>query len=383
MGTLDRYITRLFVTNIVLIFVFLCMVIVAVDFSLNFDEFTRGAQQILESRGESAGFLGKGGLAFMLVLDLWWPRLFLLFNFLLGPVLIGALGFTCAYLVKHRELVAMLAGGVSLQRIARPILIVTVGMAGLLVVNREVVLPRLAPLLTREKVDAGKRSLGSTFDVTVDAQGRLVYSSKADLDTSTISGLYVYERDAQGLMTRRISADTAKWDGSKWVLENGLAYSRRPVADAGAGTRVLPDPVASIATDVDPTALKLRRYEGMASNLSTAQVGGLIERFARMEQTPAVERRIVALERNRWGRVSTAASIILTVVVCLPFFLKKEPANMLQQSLLAAPMALGAFAGTLIGTTASIPGLPAQVGVFLPVVMLVPAAILAAGSLRS
>lgn len=383
MGTLDRYITRLFVTNIVLIFVFLCMVIVAVDFSLNFDEFTRGAQQVLESRGESAGFLGKGGLAVMLVLDLWWPRLFLLFNFLLGPVLIGALGFTCAYLVKHRELVAMLAGGVSLQRIARPILIVTVGMAGLLVLNREVVLPRLAPLLTREKVDAGKRSLGSTFDVTVDAQGRLVYSSKADLDTSTISGLYVYERDAQGLMTRRISADTAKWDGSKWVLENGLAYSRRPVADAGAGTRMLPDPVASIATDVDPTALKLRRYEGMASNLSTAQVGGLIERFARMERTPAVERRIVALERNRWGRISTAASIILTVVVCLPFFLKKEPANMLQQSLLAAPMALGAFAGTLIGTTASIPGLPAQVGVFLPVVMLVPAAILAAGSLRS
>ncbi len=383
MGTLDRYITRLFLTNIVLIFVFMCLVIVAVDFSLNFDEFTKSAQHILESRGDSPGFLAKGFLAVTLVADLWWPRLFLLFNFLLGPVLIGAMGFTCAYLVKHRELVAMLAGGVSLHRIARPILVVTLAMTGLLVLNREVMLPRLAPLLTRDKADAGKRSLGTTFDVSVDAQGRLVYSSKADLDTNTISWLYVYERDAQGLMTRRTSAETARWDGSKWVLENGQAFTRRPIEGAGAGTRLLPEAVPSFTTDVDPTALRLRRYEGMASNLSTAQVGRIIDRFKKMEQTPAVERRIGALERNRWGRISSAASTILTVIVCLPFFLKKEPANMLKQSLMAAPMALGAFAGTLVGTTASIPGLPAQVGVFLPVVMLVPGAILAAGSLRS
>ena len=49
----------------------------------------------------------------------------------------------------------------------------------------------------------------------------------------------------------------------------------------------------------------------------------------------------------------------------------------------SAPVALGAFAGTLIGTTASMPGLPAQVGVFVPVLMLIPGAILAAGSIRS
>lgn len=383
MSTLDRYITRLFLANIALIYVFLCLVIVTVDFSLNFDEFTKGAQQILAAQGKDATFLAKGALSVSLVVDLWWPRLFLLFNFLLGPVLIGAMGFTCAYLVKHRELVAMLAGGVSLKRAARPILIVTAVMVGLLVVNREVILPRLAPLLTREKVDAGKRSLGTSFDVSVDARGRLVYSRKANLDTGTISGLYVYERDAQGLMTRRISADTAQWDGKRWVLDNGVAFSRRPVEDAGPSTRVLPAPVAWIETDVDPTALQLRRFEGMASNLSTPQVGRLIERSRAKEQTPAEQRRLASLERNRWGRVSSAASIILTVIICLPFFLRKEPANMLKQSLMAAPMALGAFAGTLIGTTTTVPGLPAQVGVFLPVLMLIPGAILAAGSIRS
>lgn len=383
MGTLDRYITRLYVSNIFLIFVFLCLVIVAVDFSLNFDEFTKAATQVLEARGSTVSFLSKGLLAVSLLVDLWWPRLFLLFNFLLGPVLVGAMGFTCAYLLKHRELVAMLAGGVSMRRIAQPILIVTVVMVGLLIVNREIVLPRLAPLLTREKADAGKRSLGSTYDVSVDAQGRLVYSRRADLDTATITGLYVYERDAEGLMTRRISADTAHWENGRWTLANGLAHSRRPLQDAGAGTRMLPEPVAEFKTDIDPTALQLRRYEGMASNLSTPQVAKLVTRFRALEQTPAVQRRIDALERNRWGRVSAAASIILTVIICLPFFLRKEPASMLKQSLRAAPVALGAFAGTLIGTTASMPGLPAQVGVFVPVLMLIPGAILAAGSIRS
>lgn len=383
MTTLDRYITRLYAANIALIFVFLCLVIVAVDFSLNFDEFTKGATEALKARGDTVSVLSKGVLATRLVIDLWWPRLFLLFNFLLGPVLIAAMGFTCAYLVKHRELVAMLAGGISLRRAARPILLVTLAMVALLVVNREVILPRLAPLLTREKVDAGKRALGSTNDVSVDNQGRLIYVRKADLTTNTIEGLYAYERDDKGLMTRRISADLAQWDGTRWALRNGVAHTRRALTDAGPGSRLLPQPVATLETDVDPTALQLRRYEGMASNLSTRQVSGLITRFKLQEQTPAVTRRVDALERNRWGRFASAASIVLTVILCLPFFLRKEPANMLRQSLTAAPVALGAFAGTLIGTTASMPGLPPTVSVFLPVIMLIPGAIIAAGSMRS
>ncbi len=383
MRTLDRYITRLYVSNILLIFLFLSLVIVAVDLSLNFDEFSAAAKEALQARKQTVSTLSKGLMSLWLVIDLWWPRLFVLFNYLLGPVLVGAMGFTCAYMVKHRELVAMLASGISLRRIARPILVVTIVMVGLMIANRELMLPRLAPLLTREKVTVGPRSMGTTYDVSVDAHGRLIYCVDADLDTNTIRGLYVYERDARGLMTSRTSADSAVWRNGEWVLENGVSISRRPAKDAGPGTHMLPVPVPVLRTDMDPSSLQLRRFEGMAANLSSNQVGSLIDRFRKQDQTPAVKRRIEGLERNRWGRIGSAASIILTVIICLPFFLRREPANMLRQSLMASPVALGAFAGVLLGVTASMPGLPAQVGVFIPVIMLIPGAILASGSIRT
>ena len=383
MGTLDRYITRQFLTNIALILLFLSLVIIAVDFSLNFDEFSFSAERVLKARGSTVSTLSKGVLAIWLVVDLWWPRMFLLFNFLLGPVLVGAMGFTCASMVKHRELVALLASGVSLKRVARPILIVTLCMVGLMVANREWALPRLAPLLTRDKSDAGSPTQGTFHDVSVDAQQRIIYSRRVHLGTGSIDGLYAYERDAQGLMTNRISADVAVWQGDRWALQNGVSLRRRALDNAGPGARILPVPVATLATDVDPTALQLRRFEGMAANLSTPQVSGLITRFRAQEQTPAVQRRIAGLERNRWGRTAGAASILLTVILCLPFFLRREPANMLRQSLKAAPIALGAFAGVLVGTTAAMPGLPAQVGVFIPVLMLIPGAIIASGTIRS
>jgi lipopolysaccharide export system permease protein len=388
MGTLDRYIARLFGTNIVLIFVFLSLVIVGVDFSLNFDEFTKAAASVLQQREglaspEDVGALSKGMMAVWLAADLWWPRLFLLFNYLLSPVLVGAMGFTVAYLVKHRELVAMLAGGVSLKRAARPVLVVTLAMVALMLLNREVVLPRLAPLLTRDKVEAGSRSLGAMRDFLIDGQGRVVYIQAADLDTNTLTGLTVYQRDEQGLMVSRLTAGRAVWREGAWALEQGELVSRRLQENAGPGTRVLPVPVSSFQTDMDPTMLQLRRFEGMAANLSTSQLSQLIARFRAQEMTPAQVRRVDGLERQRWGRFASAASCVLTVVVCLPFFLRKEPGNMLRQSLLAAPAAMGAYAGTLVGTTAAMPGVPASVGVFVPVVMLVPMAIVAMGGVRS
>ena len=89
------------------------------------------------------------------------PRRSLRWPILLGVVLIGGMGFTCAQLVRHRELVAVLASGVSLRRIARPILIVAIMLIGLQALNQELVLPRIAPLLTRDHGEAGKRGLGA------------------------------------------------------------------------------------------------------------------------------------------------------------------------------------------------------------------------------
>ena len=129
--------------------------VVAVDVSLNIDKYIEGVTKM----DPHAGFIRRGVLIALGVIDIWWPKLLQLFNYLVGLVLVAAMGFTFTQLVRHRELVAVLAGGISLQRAARPVLIVAIGVMGLRWVNSELILsnPRVAPLLTRDPGDIGKR----------------------------------------------------------------------------------------------------------------------------------------------------------------------------------------------------------------------------------
>jgi lipopolysaccharide export LptBFGC system permease protein LptF len=210
---LDRYIIRQYLTNVAVLFALLFAVIIVTDFSLNFDEYTRVAGQLHQANNTTSTFLSTAATALYLVWDLWWPRLFLLYNFLLPMALIGAMGFTCAQLSRHREFVAMLAGGLSLHRFARPLILTALALTCLSAANRELIIPRLAPLLTREKGEAGTRSLGTmSLRLTPDSQGRLFYAESVSLDSDSIEGLYVWERDQTGLMTRRITAARAAWD---------------------------------------------------------------------------------------------------------------------------------------------------------------------------
>src|SRR4051812_5887546 len=298
MTLLDRYIIRQYLTNIVALFVLLLAIILLIDFSLNFDEYIKVADRMHELAKTSRSGLANGATAVYLLVDLWWPRLFLLYNFLLALILVGAMGFTCAQMNRHREFVAIMAGGISLHRVARPILVVAIGLTVLAAINREAVIPRLAPLLTRDKGEAGKGIMGRTPQpLCADSRGRLFYARSVDLDSGTIEGLWVWERDDAGLMTRRITADAAAYQNGKWILNNGVAESRQ-AGDRKTTSRVL-ERVDSIETDLDPTALRLRRFEGYSNNLSLRQLTELVANYENQPKAPTA--RVERLERIRWG----------------------------------------------------------------------------------
>ncbi|MCB1282212.1 MAG: LptF/LptG family permease, partial [Salinibacterium sp.] len=164
MTLLDRYIARQYLFNTLLLLVILGGFVVTIDVSLNINRFGRQAAELASQQhaGGDPSDLRVATLTVFLIADLWWPRLLQLFNFMLGLVLVGAMGFTCAQLVRHRELVAVLAGGQSLIRLSRPIFIVAIGLTLVQVVNQEVMLPRIAPLLTRDPGEAGRHRLGAS-----------------------------------------------------------------------------------------------------------------------------------------------------------------------------------------------------------------------------
>lgn len=359
MSILDRYIARQFVLNILVLLLVVASLIVTVDVVINLDRFAGRARQV---GGENATSASHVWLVARLVADLWGPRLLQLFIFLNGVVLVAAMGFTCSQLARHREFVAMLAGGLSLHRAARPFLFVSLAMLLAQIAVHELALPRVAHLLPRDAGDAGKERVDSLpLRLSPDDQGRLWYARRFDDRAGTLEDLAVWERDESGTLTRTIVAARATWDGTGWVLEQGL--SNEPLPPDGAAAARPPRVESRIDTTLDPQRIKVHAVQGFAGTLSWNQLTALLHSGA---EPHTVEQ----LDRTRWSRVSGLAASFLALWGSLSMFLVRSPRPMIVPTLKAAPIALGGFAASAVASSASIPGLPVWFGAFLPTIVL-------------
>lgn len=385
MSTLDRYIAKQYLFNVLALLVLLFSFVVVVDLTLNIDRMFKVASAFTKDK-EISG-LAKTGLVIKLAADLWWPRLLQLFVFLLGMVLMGAMGFTVSQIVRHRELVAMLASGISLRRASRPILCVAGLLTVVQVVDQEFIIPRIAPLLTRDHGDAGKQGLkGFSVPPTADAQRRLFYAASFKPADDGVGGelndIFIWERDKSGAVTRQIKAAQAVWRRGAWEMAVAEIRVHSATIDETSGQpvnaeevgRVSPTDGLRIATDLDPTALTLRHYANFSHSLSWTQISRLL---GSDDLDPRLREK---LERIRWSRVSTIISNFLAMLIVMPFFLTREPKNMVLQSLKCAPVGIITLLGAVLGASAPVPGLPPGLAAFLPVLVLAP---IAMGSLAS
>src|SRR5690606_34030826 len=114
----------------------------------------------------------------------------------------------------------------------------------------------------------------------------------------------------------RITAGSAHWEDDGWTLTDSR------IVPIGAGAELPREPPRRLLTDVDPTRLLLRQYDGLGQNLSWAQLADLRNN---PRQTPEVR---AAMDRIRFGRFSIILSNFLALVIAMPFFLLREPKNM-------------------------------------------------------
>lgn len=380
MKTLTLYIARLYAINLVVILAVLFSFVVSVDVVINLSRFSGAAAEALEAKAEAvnaaAGVAGKAPKASQaaltletarVILMLWGPRLLQLFNYLIGVVLIAGMGFTCAQLVRHREFVAMLASGISLQRAARPFVLVAIGATVLQAVNTELLVPKVAHLLVRDAGDSHKTTLDS-FRVRLapDDAGRLFSSTRFDDTTGTMEGVRIWERDGEGRVGRIVSADAAKWDGRGWVLTKGVATL--PVSKRTEGG-VFTSPLERVDSSLDPVRLKVRYLQGFGQALSWRQISAMLEGGGLDEQSK--ER----LNRVRWAHVSGMVANVVTLFAALPLFLLRVPGPMLMASLKAAPVAMLGLVASAVASSATLPGLPVWLASFVPCLVLMPLAV--------
>jgi lipopolysaccharide export system permease protein len=92
--------------------------------------------------------------------------------------------FTVTWMQKNNELLAMLAAGISTQRVIRPVWISALIVSGLAVVNQEFIMPPLGEELQKSHDDDGLRKI--LVYGRYDAQGILIHGREADRNAKTV-----------------------------------------------------------------------------------------------------------------------------------------------------------------------------------------------------
>jgi LPS export ABC transporter permease LptG len=166
--------------------------------------------------------------------------LFQIFHWMLPISVLVSTLVTFGMMSRNNEITAIKSGGVSLYRVALPIVVVAALISVVAYLLLDFVLPysnqRMAQLEARIK---GKKP------VPVSAQQKLWLLGKGhyllnflsyDKETKTLAQVQVFEmHPAEFRLTRRVYAQRARWDGQGWVFEHGWM---RSFTDDGSSTYI-------------------------------------------------------------------------------------------------------------------------------------------------
>lgn len=372
MQLLDRHILLRFLVNFLLLYGLLFLFAVTIDLILNLDHFVDAAR---EGVGEDAS---TGAVLVRLAAIIWsfhGPQMFQFYAYLHGLVAVGAMGFTLSQMYVHRELVAILAAGTSLHRVGMPFVIGIFLLSIVQLLNQELMLPRVGPLLLRGHSEVDRRGV-EEFGITLtpDGAGNLLHAATFDPTAQRLRDVTILHRDGQGRTQRRTTAAAAAWDAATgaWLLEGGIT---QPLPDATTETSgVAPQPIARFDSDLSPHVLTMRQYREYIGMLSSAQIGDMLA-----AEGVADER---ALLRHRYARFSNVLVNLLVMMITLPSFLIREPVSLLQRSISCAGIAIATLMGAAVFMMADL-RLPPLVSVFLPVLILMPVALARASMIRT
>ena len=147
---------------------------VIIDAFSNFDEFTQRASGVIPI----AKVMGRYYLVHMSDF----------YDRLCGVIGMMAAIFTVTWMQKNNELLAMLAAGISTQRVIRPVIISAVLVSGVAVANQEWIMPDLGEELMKPHADDGLIQV--KVAIRYDTNGVMMHGDSADRGSRTITDFY-------------------------------------------------------------------------------------------------------------------------------------------------------------------------------------------------
>jgi lipopolysaccharide export system permease protein len=262
------------------------------------------------------------------IISYYWPNVFLYFAQLSGVITLFACMAVIARLRRLNELTAILSSGVSLYRVAAPIIVFGLVTTAVSIIDTECLIPSFAHLLSRDHDDAdGRRAYEVLF--LHDRDGALLSAGAFHPTERDLRRLLVLKRDETGSIVKTIEADRAIWEApgptlpeGRWRLERGRQRirSRRDDQTLGPRSNVQESAVRYYPSDLSPEAIQLRQAEGWIRYLSLGQLREL-------EKSGTSDR--PAVLRTRHVRLATPIVSMILLLLGLPFFLDRSPANVL------------------------------------------------------
>jgi LPS export ABC transporter permease LptG len=254
---IDRYILREFLKVLALVLVSVVALFVIVDYN------------------EIASDVRKHAIGLDTLLSYYRFQIFYVLNWTLPISVLVATLVTFGILSKNNEVTAIKSGGVSLYRIALPILAVAAMVSIFAYFVLDFVLP-----YSNERAGEIKNKIEGKPAVTKASEQKLWYLGKGryiinflsyDRNKRELSQVQVFEfHPTEFRMTRRVFARLARWNGSAWAFEDGWM---RSFTDDGRSTFTpittplplfYPETPEDFASDVKPpdqmTYAQLRRY---------------------------------------------------------------------------------------------------------------------------
>lgn len=192
MRTLDRYVLRNFLSAALVWFVVLMSLRIVVDLFVNMDEFAKRSD-FWAMVGDIRAYYSYHSLVYFVELG--------------GIIISASACFTLAMMNRSNELTAMMASGVSLHRVALPLVFCSLVLGALVVVDQELLIPQFAEKLVRDKDDVpGVKQF--RVDWAPDSSHSVWYSHEYAVADGKMRSPVIIHRSANMLPSGKVSRET-------------------------------------------------------------------------------------------------------------------------------------------------------------------------------
>jgi len=365
MKILDKYIVKNFLTGYAIAFGVLIGLRIIIELFVNVDEFTEAQNQT------AFVLLGR-------IILFYGTRITLYFRDFAGMITVVAAAFSFGKMIRNKELVAVMASGISLKRVIVPVIILAMLLTVVFIIDQEFIIPPLADKLVRsEDTIAGKE----TYDVRFlsDANGTLLFSQKFDLKTATFYNPTILPRkisDRQGIweVVGWTSAESGKYDFEKglWQLTNGTYTDKR-------GQRPI-EPVKYFATDLKPKDIPIRRKAAYKSLLSWSQLYALAQEGKKMKDQ-------AQLYAQMHSHITDPIINFIMLLISLPILICRDPKSMKNAIMISFAVTSLCFVTTfickLMATEVFFDRIIPEFWVWLPIFIFLPVAFIEIDSMKT